>query len=244
MQYVVDHPERVLSLTLHASGSPFGYGCTHGPDGEPNYPDFAGSGAGLISPEVRARFEAGDFTADSPFSPRSTLRHVIVKPTFQIAPKREDVLVEQMLMMAMGDEFYPGDSIPSPNWPFTGPGIYGPNNALSPKYLNLCSLGDLVNGPPILWVRGADDQLVSDNAMADPGTLGKLGIIPGWPGDEVYPPQPMVTQLRALLERYRLRGGYFAEVVLDNCGHSPMFEHADEFRSLLVDFLRDGRAEV
>lgn len=240
MRYALDHPEQLLSLTLQAPGSPYGYGCTHGSDGAPNWDDFAGSGAGLISPEVRARYEAGDSGADSPFSPRSVLRQLYVKPPFHLPPEREDVLVEQMLLMVMGDQYYPGDSVPSPNWPFTGPGVYGSNNALSPKYCDLRALGDVRGGPPVLWVRGADDQVVSDAAAVDPGTLGKLGIIPGWPGDARYPPQPMLAQIRALLDRYAANGGRTREVVLEECGHSPHLEHPEQFRALFTGFLREA----
>lgn len=237
MQYTIDHPERVRSLVLHATGSPFGYGGSHGPDGTPNYEDVAGSGGGLISPLVTERYVAQDSSADSPFAPRSGLRTLIVKPTFTLEPLREDILVEQMLLMKIGEQYYPGDAVPSPNWPFSGPGLYGSNNALSPKYGNQSALGDLVNGPPILWVRGADDQLVSDMAAADPAALGKLGVIPGWPGDAVCPPQPMLAQIRAVLDRYAANGGAYREHVFTDCGHAPLLEHADEFRTLLQEFI-------
>lgn len=238
MQYTLDHPERVRTLTLHASGSPYGYGGTRDAAGTPTYDDFAGSGGGLISPQVVECYLAKDFSADSPFSPRSGLRNVIVKPTFHLAPEREDALVEQMLMMAIGDEYYPGDKGPmSANWPFITPGLYGSNNALSPKSCDLSALGELRGGPPILWVRGADDLLVSDAAAVDPAYLGKLGVIPGWPGDEVCPPQPMLSQLRAVLDRYAASGGRYEEVLIADCGHAPLLEKQDEFLARLRPFL-------
>ncbi|HEX8731829.1 MAG TPA: alpha/beta hydrolase [Ktedonobacterales bacterium] len=243
MQYTIDHPERVQTLTLHAAGSPYGYGGSHGDDGAPNYPDFAGSGGGLIAPAVIERYQAKDFTADSPFSPRSALRSIIVKPGFLLPPEREDALVEQMLMMVIGDEFYPGDGVASANWPFTGPGVWGANNALSPKYCNLSGLADIQPQPPILWARGADDVMVSDAAAVDPATLGQMGAIPGWPGAEVCPPQPMVRQLRAVLDAYRANGGVYDEQVIADCGHSPLLEKPDEFRAALLALI-DGRRLV
>lgn len=242
MQYLIDHAERVLSLTLQSPGSPYGYGGTHGADGQPNYDDFAGSGGGLINPEVRARYQARDATADSPFSPRSGLRQHYVKPPFRLPVEREDAMVEQMLMMVIGDRFYPGDGVPSSNWPFSGPGPYGSNNGLSPKYLNQSGLADIAPKPPILWVRGADDQVVGDEALADPGTLGKLGYIPGWPGEEIFPPQPMLGQLRAVLDRYAANGGGYREQVIADCGHSPHLEHPAEVLALLRGVLSAGAA--
>ena len=48
---------------------------------------------------------------------------------------------------------------------------------------------------------------MSDASLVDLGRLGALGAVPGWPGPEVFPAQPMVTQMRALLDRYRVAGG-------------------------------------
>lgn len=242
MQYAIDHPERIATLTLHAAGSPYGYGGSHGDEGTPNFADFAGSGGGLISPLVIERYQAHDFTADSPFSPRSGLRNVIVKPGFTFAPEREDALVEQMLMMVIGDQFYPGDSAPSPNWPGSAPGVWGSNNTLSPKYCDLSALANIAPQPPILWVRGADDALVSDSAAADPAALGKLGYIPGWPGEDICPPQPMLRQIRAVLDRYRANGGQYDEVVYDDCGHAPLLEKSEQFRGTLSHFLQSHPA--
>lgn len=87
----------------------------------------------------------------------------------------------------------------------------------------------------MLWVRGDGDQVVSDESMFDFGTLGKLGVVPGWPGLEVYPPQPQLAQVRAVLTRYLDCGGATREVVVDGCGHGPLVERASELRALLAE---------
>jgi pimeloyl-ACP methyl ester carboxylesterase len=237
MQYAIDHPERLITLTLHATGSPYGYGGTRDELGAPTYDDFACSGAGLIAPPVVERLKEKDETADSPFTARSALRNVIVKPTFSFAPEREDALVEQMLMMAIGDQFYPGDAQPSANWPMSAPGVWGPNNAVSPKYCNLSGLAAIQPQPPILWVRGADDIMVSDTAAVDPAYLGQLGAIPGWPGANVCPPQPMLRQIRAVLDSYRTNGGVYHELIFEDCGHAPVIEKPAKFRLALRNFI-------
>src|SRR5262249_9580389 len=73
LQYLLDHPARVRSLTLLAPGSPFGYGGTHGLEGAPNFADFAGTGAGLISREARLKFAAQDARTGWHASARSAL---------------------------------------------------------------------------------------------------------------------------------------------------------------------------
>lgn len=237
MQYTIDHPERVRTLTLHATGSPYGYGGTRDTQGTPNFDDFAGSGGGLISPAVIERYQAHDTTADSPYTARSALRNLIVKPGFTFSPEREDALVEQMLMMVIGEQHYPGDAQSSPNWPYSGPGEWGPNNALSPRYCDLSGLAHITPQPPILWARGADDAMVSDSAAVDPAALGQLGVIPGWPGADACPPQPMLGQIRAMLDAYRAKGGSYEERVFEDCGHAPLLEKPDEFRAALRSFI-------
>ena len=143
----------------------------------------------------------------------------------------------------VGPDKYPGDFVASANWPGVGPGVWGPINAVSPKYV-----GDSVKRfiaaqpkPPILWVRGSDDQIVSDTSFFDLGYLGKLGFVPGWPGDDVFPPQPMVGQTRAVLEQYAAAGGAYWEKVIADTGHAPYIEKPEEFMALLIEHLRACR---
>jgi pimeloyl-ACP methyl ester carboxylesterase len=234
------HSRRLLSVTLADPGSPYGFGATRDADGTPTWDDFAGSGAGLINPEVVRLISEGNDTLESPFTVRSALRSLVVKPPF--VPDREDELVAAMLSTHIGDRDYPGDAVPSENWPGSAPGQWGPNNMLSPKYLDLA--GAVVAAdpkPPVVWVRGDSDVSVSDSAMADPGTLGGMGLIPGYPGAEVYPPQPMLAQTRAVLERYAEAGGRYGEVVVEGSGHIPFIEKPDEFNEVLHANLRGDR---
>ena len=225
---LIDAPERFLSATLVDTGSPFGFGGTKDVDGTPCYDDFAGSGGGLSNPELIKRMQEGDMSADNPVSPRSALRTLLVKPPF--IPEREDELVMAMLAAHVGEQDVPGDSVQSPNWPHMAPGKWGATNALSPKYaIDVNELYTAVPKTNVLWIRGSHDLAVSDNAASDPATVGAMGLLPGYPGPEVYPPQPMLKQTRAVLEKYAANGGAYREVVIEDAGHIPYIEKLDEF---------------
>jgi pimeloyl-ACP methyl ester carboxylesterase len=238
---LADHPQRWLSATLVDTGSPFGFGGTKDAEGTPCYDDFAGSGGGLSNPELIKRLAEGDRGMDSPFAPRAAMRALIFKPPF--VPEREEDLLSSMLTIHLGEQDNPGDFVPSPNWPYMAPGVWGSANALSPKYAS--DVSRLVAAEPkvaTLWVRGSHDLTVADAAAACPGTLGSMGVIPNWPGMEVYPPQPMLGQIRHVLERYAAAGGSYREVVIENAGHAPFIEKPEEFNAVLhAHMQRDGR---
>jgi pimeloyl-ACP methyl ester carboxylesterase len=234
-----EYPERFLGATLADSGSPYGYGGTRDVEGTPCYDDYAGSGGGLTNPELIKRLAAGDRSLDSPFSPRAATRALVFKPPF--VPRREEDLLSSMLSLHLGEQDTPGDFMPSPHWPYVAPGVWGPANALSPKYA-----GDarrLYSAEPkveVLWVRGSHDLAVSDAAASDPGTLGSMGLIPGWPGMEVYPPQPMLQQIRHALDCYVAAGGAYQEVVIQDAGHVPFLEQPEAFNGAFHAHLQRG----
>ncbi|CAN5680280.1 hypothetical protein BH24ACT18_BH24ACT18_11590 [soil metagenome] len=93
----------------------------------------------------------------------------------------------------------------------------------------------------MLWVRGSSDTIVSDASFLDFGTLGRMNLVPGWPGAETFPSQPMVSQTRAVLEDYAAAGGSYREEVLEGCGHTPHVERPEEFRGLLFDSIGGPR---
>ena len=236
MQFAIDHPDALRSLTLQAPGSPFGFGGTKGADGVPIWPDFSGSGGGTANPVFVQNLGQGDRGSDQ-FSPRTVMNTFYFKPPFRVAPDREEIYVTSMLSCKVNEGIYPGDMTPSDNWPTVAPGIQGPNNALSPKYLNQADLATINPKPPILWIRGADDQIVSDTSFFDFGFLGQLGAVPGWPGVDVYPAQPMIAQIHTVLDNYQANGGEYREVVLADCGHSPHIEKQDEVLKLFTEFV-------
>jgi pimeloyl-ACP methyl ester carboxylesterase len=237
LQYLVDRPgtHRVTSLTLVDPVSPFGFGGTRGLDGTLCDPRGAGSGAGGANPEFVERLAAGDRTGDSPLSPRQVLLAHYVKPPH--VPEHLDILVESMLSTRIGDDHYPGTSRPGQAWPGFEPGDRGVLNTMAPTVFRIADLSGVEPKPPVLWVRGTDDVIVSDTSLYDLAYLGSIGAIPGWPGEQTWPPQPMVAQTRAVLLGYATAGGRFREVVIDDAGHGPHLDQPAEFLAELRDHL-------
>jgi pimeloyl-ACP methyl ester carboxylesterase len=235
--YAVDRP--AASLTFIDPVSPYGFGGVRA-DGTPCHPDWAGSGGGTGSPEFTQRIAAGDRSADSPFSPRSVMNSSYWSPGHREPAEREEVLVAEVLKSVTGQDGYPGDLTPSDHWPGFAPGTRGILNALSGKYCRWSDIVDLNPKPPVLWTHGTEDIVVADGSAWEMGTLGKLGAVPGWPGEEVFPPQPMVTQIRAVLERYREAGGRVETELFEGSGHGPLFDAADRWRARFFAFLESA----
>jgi pimeloyl-ACP methyl ester carboxylesterase len=241
MQYAIDYPEKVASLTLSSPIPPYGMGGTKDIIGTPCWTDYAGSGGGLVNLDFVGFLEQGlgddPQNPDNPTAPRNVMNTTYFKPPFRVAREREEILVSEILSTKVGTYNYPGDRAPSPNWLKVAPGRWGIVNAFSPKYCDLSAFAEIDPRPDVLWVRGADDRTVSDTSAAAFAYLGRTGMVPDWPGEEVYPPQPMVSQIRALLDAYAEGGGGYREEVFADCGHTTHIEKPDDFGRVLTTFL-------
>jgi pimeloyl-ACP methyl ester carboxylesterase len=232
MQYALDHP--VLSLTLQAPVSPYGFGGTRR-DGTRLTDDDAGSGGGGANPDFVQRLIDHDSSADAETSPRRVFRSSYVSSTY--TTDNEDIWVASMLTTSTAPGNYPGDSVASANWPGFGAGGSGVLNTMAPQHFDTSAIVDLDPKPPILWVHGDVDAIVSDASFFDLNHLGALGIIPGWPGDEVAPAQQMVSQTRDVLALYTERGGQVQELLLEGAGHAPHLERPAEVRRALLEVI-------
>ena len=232
--YAQDRP--VASLTFIDPVSPYGFGGTK-VDGTPCFPDFAGTGGGTGNPEFIKRIADHDTSDESPFSPRNVINSSYWAASHREPKEREDMLLEEVLKSETGDDGNPGDSTASPNWPGVAPGTRGVLNALSGKYCSWSGIVDIDPKPPILWTHGTADIVVADGSAWEMGTLGKLGYVPGWPGEEVFPPQPMVTQIRNVLEEYGRKGGRVQTEMFEGSGHGPLFDAAPRWSKLFFEFL-------
>ena len=229
MQYALDHP--ALSLTLQAPVSPYGFGGTRR-DGSRLTDDDAGTGGGGANPDFVQRLADHDTTDEAQTSPRSVFRSGYVAAGY--TTEHEDVWVDSMLTTSTAEGNYPGDSRPSDNWPGFAAGDIGVLNTMTPAHFDTSAIVDLEVKPPILWIHGTADAIVSDASFYDLNYLGQLGIIPGWPGAEIAPAQEMVSQTRDVLGAYAAAGGDVVEVNLEGVGHSPHLERPAEFRHALL----------
>jgi pimeloyl-ACP methyl ester carboxylesterase len=239
-QYLIDHPGGLAGVTLMAPISPYGFGGSRGADGQPCTPDGAGTGGGTAAPDFVRRLAERDAGADDPLSAPRELLLTFFGPGSNRANVDEDFLVDELFTTTVDADNYPGDAVPSEHWPNVGPGSRGVLNSMSGRYYDTSAFGDIPVGPPITWLRGTADQVISDRSMFDFATLGELGAVPGWPGAEVMPPQPMETQFRAVLERYAGNGGRTREVVLDGVGHGIPLEAPDAVAAEIVRTMGDA----
>ena len=235
--FAADRP--VASLTFIDPVSPYGYGGVRR-DGTPVFSDFAGSGGGTGSPDFTQRLAAGDRSTDDPASPRNVMNTSYWAPSHREPPEREEILLGEILKSVTGADGYPGDTATSENWPTVAPGTRGILNALSPKYCDWSGIVDLDPKPPVLWTHGSGDIVVADGAAWEIGTLGRLGAVPGWPGDDAFPPQPMVSQIRDVLERYRAAGGRVVMEMFEGSGHFPAMDARERWAPLFFGFVAEA----
>ena len=229
-QLLLEHPDDLGALVLLAPVSPYGFGGTVDAEGRKAFDDAAGSGGGGAAPEFVRRMRENDRSEDDPTSsPRIILRSFF-GPGANAANVDEDFLLTEALTTRIGDDFYPGDSRPSENWPTLAPGDRGVLNTMSPMHYNTSAIARSTAGIPITWVHGSDDAVCADRSMFDFGTLGELGAVPGWPGAGVLPPQPMKQQTRAVLAGYASQPGQedlVKEVELEGIAHGLPLEVPD-----------------
>jgi pimeloyl-ACP methyl ester carboxylesterase len=214
---------------LVAPVSPWGFGGTCDIHGTPAAPDFAGSGAGTVDAGAVEQLRLARLDSGLPPFLLQLLRQVYVEPPVRLA--RETALVRTMLQQKIGERRYPGDFVSSPHWPHVAPGSWGPINALSPKYCDTSAIAAIADKPPLLWIRGEADRIVSDRSLFD------LAAVSSPPGEAPVRPQPMVGQMREVLRRYAANGGRVEERSMRNTGHSPFLERPAEFLAAFCEFL-------
>ena len=94
--------------------------------------------------------------------------------------------------------------------------------------------------PRLLWISGSDDAIVSDQSLSDPGRQGQLGLRADWPGETVFPPQPLLTEVKFALDQYEQNGGTVTRREMADVGHTPYLERPLDFQVALIEHLENG----
>lgn len=231
MEFTKAHSHRVEKLALLAPCPPYGFGGVKNEEGEPIHPLGLGSGAGSANKQLLMAIAAQGKDVLS-----GLLHSFCFSPNFKLDSKLEDLLIDGLTSIELDDKMFPGDFYFTVHWPHVLAGDHGVLNTMSPKHINLKLLLELEHKPDILWIRGADDVIVSDFSIFDFGHLGAMGMAPGWPGQKVFPSQPMIAQTRHFLNLYEKKGGHYLEAVVPG-GHACHLECQEHFLYTLLAFL-------
>lgn len=231
MEFTKAHSHRVEKLALLAPCPPYGFGGVKNEEGEPIHPLGLGSGAGSANKQLLMAIAAQGKDVLS-----GLLRSFCFSPNFQLDSELEDLLIDGLTSIELDDKMFPGDFYFTVHWPHVLAGDHGVLNTMSPKHINLKPLLELEHKPDILWIRGTDDVIVSDFSIFDFGHLGAMGMAPGWPGQKVFPSQPMIAQTRHFLNLYEKKGGHYLEAVVPG-GHACHLECQEHFLYTLLTFL-------
>ena len=232
---MMDSPERLLSATLVAPVSPFGFGGTKGRGRQALRAGFGRFRRRRRQSAIHATAERWRTRRWRNVPARSDER-ILLEAALHVKARRR--LADIRAAITHGRKDYPGDFVASENWPGVAPGRWGVLNGMAPNNQpDVSRLYAIENKPPLLWLRGDSDQVIADMSMFDLATFGKLGVIPGWPGEDVCPPQPMIAQIKHVLDTYSAAGGAVDEVVIADCGHTPFVEKATDFNRALHNFL-------
>ncbi|MCY4153962.1 MAG: alpha/beta hydrolase [Gammaproteobacteria bacterium] len=232
MKMLLLRPDILHSVTLVNTISPYGYAGSVDEWGTPCHPDGSPGGAGYVDAEFIRRLTEGDRSKEHALSPRNVLERLYFRPPF--VPDNIDQLVDAVLATHVGDDWYPGNAVASPFWQGLAPGERGVVNAFSARYFDASEIASIQPKPPLLWIRGVDDLIIRNE-----DELQQEETSPG--GSNSRPAQPMLRQIRRVLEGYRSKGGVFKEQGIADAGHTPFLEKPAEFNQALVNFLSSIR---
>lgn len=237
MRYAIEYSKKLENLILISPVSPFGFGGTYDEDGKMFDDKGTGCAGGFVNNDFLTSLKEKD-RSDNPNAIRSVINNHYFKPGFTLDEELENLCIDEIFEMHIGTDYYAGDFVQIPEFPYALPGTKGFNNALAPQYCRLDSISNIDDKPKILWFRGQDDAIVSDASFYDIVMLGKMGAVPGYPGEDNMPPQPMISQTRYVMEKYKQNGGEYAEVVIADAGHGCFLEKEDEFISQLKKHMK------
>ena len=201
-------------LLLESPVSPYGFGGTRDVDGTPTTEDFAGTGGGGVNPSFVERCGPGTVRRRPGRPAPGDARRPMWPTPRRSAPTRRRCSTRSSPRRS-GRTTTRVTRRPARTGRRSPRATRGVLNALSPRWFSVAdALVARPDKPPIAWVRGDRGR----------HRLGYLPVRPGLPrparggaglaGRGPCPPQPMIGQTRAVLERYAAAGGSYVEHVL------------------------------
>lgn len=231
MQYAIDYYDQLKGLILVNPGSPYGFGGTYDKDGKMLKPKGLASGAGLVQPMLMEAVTLGKRNLID----LALKETIFFSPGYRIPKKWEEPFKDAVAKTRVGKGMYPGEVKTVLKWPFFAAGDQGICNAMSSVHGNVSGIIEIDEKPPILWIRGKDDVMISDHSICDLAVLGQMSLFPVFPGERSLPSQPMVSQTRHVLDEYSNKGGEYKEVVIPGA-HCCFLESPKSFVEAINDF--------
>ncbi len=121
---------------------------------------------------------------------RSVLAKSLFAAGWPIEREWQDLFVEELLKIRLGEDYYPGNFTPLAEFPYVLPGDRGISNSLAPQYADASGIVDISPRPPILWIRGDKDALVSDHSFSTWRCWARWGSSPVIRGQRPSRPSP------------------------------------------------------
>ena len=227
----------VASLTFIDPVSPYGYGGTHA-DGTPCCPGLGRTGGGAGAPEFVRRLAAGDRSGDGAASPRTVLTTAYWSPEPPGGSR------------AGGDAAHRGPQVGHrrrrlPRRLHRRPST-GRASRPAPAGSSTRSRASTATGRgsstsiPSRRSCGPTAARTSSSPTARRGRWARSARpapSPAGPATRSFPPQPMVSQTRAVLERYRDAGGRVEIEPFEGSGHFPPIDAAERWSATFFGFL-------
>ena len=228
----------VASLTFIDPVGPYGYGATK-LDGTPHYADFAGSGGGTGNPEFTARLAAGDRSAEGDTAPRNVHEQLLLAPEPPRAARARGAAARRDPQVGHRRRRLPGrhDAL----------------RALARRRARARAGSSTRSRPSTATGRGSSTstrsrrscgrtaRTTSWSPTARRGRWARSASsasCPGWPGEDAFPPQPMVAQIRARARALRGRAAAAWRCELfEGSGHFPPIDARERWSARFFGFL-------
>ena len=222
----------VASLTFIDPVGPYGYGATK-LDGTPHYDDFAGSRRRHRQPGVHRSAGRGRSLDRGRHVAAQRAQQLLLAADHREPPEREEMLLDEILKSVTGDDGYPGDTHHVRELARRRPGhARNPQRALA----QVLQLGrDRRPATPSRRSCGRTGRTTSWSPTARRGRWARSASWASCPaGPDTFTPQPMVAQIRDVLERYAAARRARRDEMFEGSGHFPPIDARERWSGAVL----------